>query len=43
MGQSVDSLNNSRREYLQELRKTQFAVMGGGGVWGGGMQKFKLF
>ena len=23
--------------------KTQVSVIGGGGVWGGGMQKFKLF
>jgi hypothetical protein len=27
----------------RELRKTQVSVIGGGGVWGGGMQKFKLF
>ena len=25
------------------LRKTQVSVIGGGGVWGGGMQKFELF
>ena len=28
---------------VDELRKTQVSVIGGGGVWGGGMQKFKLF
>ena len=28
---------------LITLRKTQVSVIGGGGVWGGGMQKFELF
>jgi hypothetical protein len=30
-------------EKESKLRKTQVSVIGGGGVWGGGMQKFELF
>ena len=33
----------SHRRTDLKLRKTQVSVIGGGGVWGGGMQKFELF